>query len=270
MSINYRFFCLYFIFNIANLATTYAQKTWYLRPSFGFHNPYSQVEISERGIDAFAKKNNVRGRLNLGLLLDRQFNPKITLTSGLMVSIDDWNFTLTFPDDLVINPPLRPNLVGQSAVFATLRLPLLVNHTIWQLKPKDKSSQMFLPALDGKIIGIFGLIYNQIIAKNEPAFTNWNVPFRWNLPDNNTIDAVVSPNQRANLNLVLGLGFQLLVKQSPSLRLDIFYSQGFSQLLDLKVEYRFNNSVFYQSQAKNQGNALFFRFSYPIRISRIN
>ncbi|MFP4096905.1 MAG: hypothetical protein ACLFUB_20645 [Cyclobacteriaceae bacterium] len=251
-----------------------------ITPHFNLLFPTCRLADNTQGYDTFGAQTFSVFSGDLGVFLEYKSKTRWGLMSGLSIGSAGLGYKISYqkPGALVSRFD-----IGISKSNSLHRIPLLFTYTwknihLFQLRNFRKLSQKkSIKVIDESILYAIVFKLQPIIGGSINYIGQLN---RWDDPEDtlNTRRTVMyydihfSSKQLSTVNVsaIIGLRLQFYSFGKDKLALTVLYHQGFSDLVEMEVNYTIDGSDPYKSYVRTRGSGLSVTLSYPIQIYNFN
>ena len=250
-----------------------------LTPHFNLLFPTCRLTDNIQGYETFGAKTFSVFSGDLGLFVEYKSQHRWGFISGISIGSVGLGYKLSYNPGGVISRLEHRNSYSRSLH----RVPLLFTYTwknvhLFPLRnyrklPKRRRPQVadesILYALVFRVQPIIGFSVNytgKLHRWDDPADT---LDIRYS---NGYFDVYHPTKQLATVNIsaIAGVRLQFYSFGKDKLALTALYHQGFSDLVEMEVDYTIGGSDSYRSYVRTRGSGLSITLSYPIRIYNFN
>ncbi len=251
-----------------------------ITPHFNLNFPTCRLYDNTQGDEYTEAKTFSAFDGNFGLFVEYKSKNRWGLMSGISIGSVGLGYKLSYR-----NPGGFISRVDRHQSYANSlhRVPLLFTYTWKSVHLFPLRNYRKLPKRSRPWVADESILY-ALVFKVQPiigASMNYiGQLHRWDNPDD-TLD-IRSSNQyfdiyhptkqlsRVNVSAIAGVRLQFYSFGKDKLALTVLYHQGFSDLLEMEVNYTINGSDPYRSYVRTRGSGLSVTLSYPIRLYNFN
>lgn len=244
-----------------SVASASAQKQLFLKPHIGAQVPYAR---SDRSI---GKTSTFKPRYfditdNWGLMLQLKLNRDWSVAAGLSYGNIGWGYRIEVPDHLVKNPYRGPR-ASHSASGYTYRFPLQAFRTLKDITYFLLNREQELYLFNFKLHALGGVSIDYLDPKQRyDGHTGGTmIPS----PDNITYTETITIKNRWGASAMLGVGMQFYHNGKERFELNLYYSQGLRDMLQIDVDYTMNGESRH-TRMLSRGSFVGATLSYPIKL----
>lgn len=237
------------IMGLLNPMISLSQKRVYLKPSLGMQFPFS---YKVKGGDESFHVNNLNFGLDAGLLFQYDWNAK----NSLVVGINSAGMGYSFRYGTVSNGfKTRNSVTSNLLVLPFGYQKYLTTVNMFRLKTPE---ELYAVLFRLRLISGLSYYYLQPMTDDNSSY----------LACNGNCEVQDNIIQRRGGSVFVGLNLQFFNFERDSFQFTMIYSQGFSNQLTSKVNYRLSNSGLFNETATiiSRGSYLSLQISYPIKL----